>query len=434
MFEYSPPAKIGDLNDTLKAQWSAVVHDWFKNAIERLQSQQSPSDIRLFDLIDTPSGSSGTTAEIQWNGFPRKYKLTFADLDQRWQTVEQVKNADLTGRQAAYFKQLPDGSFVRDTSILFRDQDEYCEWHSHRSPTGELNKVVFTSENPEYWQFIADNDTALLVSLYEQLTGQSVPLSDLIFGEDIFVPGLQGEPINLNGKYNPHNKWNSTHDAVHLSHPANSLSAEVFLAADASILRVDDNGPVSAASDLICCARYGGPDRSSDPSIGAFVNGLVAQGLSVTINDPVGLYIHSLDPTPFELPNGVSFDDCWKVIRGNQNENQILRAEFALPDGGPLSDVLVGGEPLKFGAQIAEFISVVIYGKAFDAGNGLPTPKTCEGHCCINPDLPSLQTIRPAGDPCPPVPENALLAAATEIPPDEAPIPDLTNVKDAYTR
>jgi hypothetical protein len=35
----------------------------------------------------------------------------------------------------------------------YRPQDEYCEWRTERHPgTGEITKVTFTSEPPEYWQ------------------------------------------------------------------------------------------------------------------------------------------------------------------------------------------------------------------------------------------------------------------------------------------
>lgn len=433
-FAYSPPANVDDLTDTLKADWSEVVHDWFRAAENRLVNDLgvSMTDVRLFNFIDKPEGISGAVAEIPWNGFPRKYKLVIANEEERWEIVENPVNVDITGRQAGYFKQVP-GGFVFADNILFRDQDEYCEWHSFRDNEGELRKVVFTCENPEYWRFIADNDTGLLLSLYQQLTGEPVVLAELLFQEDIFIAGDGNVAVNQNGKYNPFNKWNTTHGAIHLTHPANSLSAEVFLAADASVLRANASGPVTSPGELICCARYGGPDRSSDPTIGAAVNGLVRQQKFVTINDPVGLYIHSLDPAPFEFPDGITFNDCWKVVRGDQAKKQILRAEFSLPNGAAMSDVLVGGEPLRFGAQIAEFISIVIYGKALDAGS-VPMPKTCEGHCCTHPTLPNLQTVLGINTPCPTVDGNLELAAARAADQRQEPIQDLGSVKNLYTR
>ncbi|QDV81755.1 hypothetical protein [Planctomycetes bacterium TBK1r] len=433
-FQYAPPANVDDLNEAQKALWSEVVHGWFRSAESRLVERLGVpmADVRLFNLIDTPEGADGADAEIPWSGFPRKYTQVVADVEERWRVVEERVNADLTGRRAGYYRQVP-GGFVPAEDIVFRDQDEYCEWHSFRDDTGELLKVVFTCENPEYWRFIAENDPNLLLSLYQGLTGQPVAMGDLFFGEDIFTPDANGNAINENGKYNPYNKWNTTDGIIHLTHPANSLSAEVFLAADASVLRENDTGPVVAPGELICCAGYGGPDRSSDPTIGAAVNGLVRDKKFVTINDPVGLYIHSLDATPFEFPAGISFDDCWKVIRGDQSKKQILRAEFSLPDGGSLSQVTVGGESLRFGSQIAEFISIVIFGKAFDA-SAIPNAMSCVAHCCTHSTLQQLQQITNINAPCPPIDEEGGMLAARSLEDRDAPLPDLKNVTSPYTR
>ena len=163
------------------------------------------------------------------------------------------------------------------------------------------------------------------------------------------------------------------------------------------------------------------------------MNGLVRNKKFVTIDDPVGLYIHSLDPTPFEFPAGVSFDDCWKVIRGDQSIKQILRAEFSLPDGTPLSEVSVGGEPLRFGSQIAEFISVVIFGKAFDA-DAVPNAMSCVAHCCTHPTLNQLQRITNINEPCPPISDEGGMLAARALEDRDAPLPDLKNVTSRYTR
>lgn len=433
-FQYSPPANVEDLSPAQKEEWSEVVHGWFRSAETRLVQDigVSMADVRLFNLVDTPQDGGGSVAEIPWSGFPRKYSQVVQDVEQRWRIVEETVSADLTGRRASYYRQVP-GGFVPADDIVFRDQDEYCEWHSFRDTGNDLRKVVFTCENPEYWRFIADDDPDLLLTLYQDLTGQSVAMADLFFGEDIFIPDRDGNAINQNGKYNPYNKWNTTDGAIHLTHPANSLSAEVFLAADATVLRKNDTGPITAPGALICCAGYGGPDRSSDPTIGSAINGLVRQKQFVTIDDPVGLYIHSLDPTPFEFPTGVTFNDCWKVIRGDPDKKQILRAEFSLPDGGPLSNVNVGGEPLRFGSQIAEFISIVIFGKAFDA-SVVPSAMSCVAHCCAHPTLPDLQRITDIDVPCPPPGGPAGIAAARELDAAQDPLPNLKSIKNPYTR
>ena len=59
------------------------------------------------------------------------------------------------------------------------------------------------------------------------------------------------------------------------------LLAEIILGAEATVLREDGRGaPVADTNHLICCAGYGGPDRHSDPTIGAAVNSLARLGAS----------------------------------------------------------------------------------------------------------------------------------------------------------
>ena len=44
-------------------------------------------------------------------------------------------------------------------------QDEYCEWSVTRNAAGKITKVMFTSEGPEYWKYLArvQPDTVLEV-------------------------------------------------------------------------------------------------------------------------------------------------------------------------------------------------------------------------------------------------------------------------------
>ncbi len=415
MKHFSPPANIGDMNQALRQKWSEEVHRWFKEGERRLRKEHGIQLPWFFNLLDSPQAVGGPEREIPWNGFPRKYFLTISNLEQRWQRVEQLFNMDLNGRQLPYFYQ-QDGNFVRAEDVFFRDQDEYCEWKSFREPNaGKLQKVIFTCESPEYWRLISENDRDLLLELYRKYNNQEAQMNDLFFDKDIFmwVQDESGDRVTENhkGKYNPHNKWNSDAGIMHLSHPANSLSAEVFLAADATVVRKHSSGGIiTSDNELICCAGYGSPNRSSDPTIGSKVNALIRQGLSISINDPVGLYIHSLDSAALEIPDHVPVDDCWQIVRGQKN--MILRAEFRVPPGAEfeLEDIQVGGEPLKYGAQLAEFITMVIFGKGFDFGLGDPPTSSCLSHCCNNQQFPTLQYLEDIKNPCPapaPVPFSA---------------------------
>ena len=55
--------------------------------------------------------------------------------------------------------------------------------------------------------------------------------STICLQHDVVVKGDQDNPevYALRGQYNRLNKWNTTHGAMHLTHPANNLFAEIVL-------------------------------------------------------------------------------------------------------------------------------------------------------------------------------------------------------------
>ena len=123
-------------------------------------------------------------------------------------------------------------------------------------------------------------------AFYRQLVGPQVQQADLF-------PGCV---------YDPHNRWNTKDGIVHLTQGANTLGAEINLAAQATVLRKSGAGPIVTENALINCSRFGTPGRASDPHIGFVVNQLAARGFSLTLLNPAGLYIHRLDTLGWTKP------------------------------------------------------------------------------------------------------------------------------------
>ncbi|HEX8369732.1 MAG TPA: hypothetical protein VF604_14395 [Pyrinomonadaceae bacterium] len=357
--QFDAPGFANDLDSDLKAGWSKKINNWIERERKNLPA---PYNKFFFNELQHPETENGSVASITWEGFPRYWILRFPnDEQQRWEASEKLYTSQ---------------------GETFRYQDEYLEWRGVKK-NGKLDKVVFTCEGPEYWEFIADADEQLLLSLYRKYVSPAVQLNDLFTG------------TGTNRQYNRSNKWNTTDGIAHLTHPANTLGAEINLAARASVLRKKGNvDPVTDTHDLVCCSGFGVESRFSDPTIGAAVNSFVRQGFSVTLNNPIGLYIRKLDTSGIEVPEGYQIRDFWKVIRGDKDKGMILRAEFGVPDGADFSleDVIVGGNPLKLGAQLAELVEMVIYGKAFKLENALPASVTCENFC------DSLNALKASGN------------------------------------
>jgi hypothetical protein len=227
--------------------------------------------------------------------------------------------------------------------------------------------------------------------------------ADLIAPRDIRAPDTR---YAVQGEYNVYNKWNTTRGIVHLTAPPNALTAEIRLGADATILRRNAAGRwLVEPGALICCARYGGPDRNSDPTIGAAVNALARQGADVTLKNPVGLYMDHIDLSGWELPDKRSIAECVRIVRGRPKMIERMVVEVPPERGLTVSDITIGGVPISYGGQIAECITVKLVSIA--NMQNPPTcnyPIRCDGCCCLDPHHPtalvtsvSVKKALPAG-------------------------------------
>lgn len=189
-------------------------------------------------------------APVPWNGFPRAI----------WQWFN--ADADPSGRERAFNAAEPlrlrtriSGASGISVSLFERQQDEYCEWHTDRDTAGRITRIAFTCEGPEYFQRMATVDITLVGDLYREHRTPAVRDEDLVWSEDM-AGGQQGF---RRGDYNRWNKWNTQLGAMHLTHHANTLGAEINLAADATVLYSVPAAPANTLPfRLICCAQYGG--------------------------------------------------------------------------------------------------------------------------------------------------------------------------------
>lgn len=230
-----------------------------------------------------------------------------------------------------------------DADVAFRDpQNEYCEWHVTRNAAGKITKVVFVTESPEYWERLWAADRARVVSLYQTLVDPAVTEADLRVGG----PG---------SAYDKHNPFNTTNGIVHLIQNINTLSAALGLS----------QGSIHTGS-----ARDGyetpppGLRTSVDPRVIFDIGALARTGLSLTLRDPIGLYITGYDHTGWTKPDGSPVGDYWSIVRGSPG--QILRLGYQVPAGAGFvaGDIRIGGRPIEWGGQIAEHVTCTVVGVA----------------------------------------------------------------------
>lgn len=337
---FDPPGFLDDFDSDTRQRWSDWVSQQLDAARDVTDSEagliNSGPRPQFFNPLRIPQGEDFQEKDITWTAFPRIVKIQSASDLQRW------KRADSS----------------RDL------QDEYCEWSVTRdSRTGKIVRVTFTSEGPEYWEFLAQYDPNKVLELYQQHVS----------------PDVQMEHLFQQGRYVARNKWNTNakDGAMHLVQANNTLRAEVELAAAATLIRRSGDRILTGEQELIHCGRYGQPERNSDPHIGAMVNELARAQADITLANPVGLCIAGVSVAGWTAPDGSDPQSYWKITRGRSN--MTLRAVYEVPEhmGFVVGDIKINGRTVDYGSQIADFITIKLTGLAARFGKSRAEAKGC---------------------------------------------------------
>ena len=465
MWNDFPPGSPQQL--ALDTQWDINVESWIRQAY--VASIPVPGDPTYFyDPSQTPIPQGTAAVQVTWPAWPNRIDFYLSasggDLAANpygWSHDQLLQLAD-TGfagpNQTLPFPPIPAVWGLQCPAIDWDPQymtlwktfgpwgprgwlDEYCEWSVARDDHGNVLRIDFVCENPEYWYTLWSIDPEAVRAIYESTLNFDVPAAraiSVVLDDLYLLDPSSGQPVidPSTGRpgYNPLNKWNagpisirgggqSSGGAMHLTATPNTLQTELGLASTATVQRQIDNTQTQA---LICCSQYGQIFRNSDPHIGQSVNQAVSAGPNlVCLANPVGLYIQVPDMTNWiwrdgaDVPDGAQPSDCWQIVRGNlkltdpvTNQpfpgedyingdgvgNFVLHAVMQIPkawleagNSVTLSDILVDTVPLKWAGQVANHTKVGLYARPLPAGT---TPKQypCQG-------LPPLQPPPPPTSP-----------------------------------
>ncbi|SEU26589.1 hypothetical protein [Stigmatella erecta] len=363
----------------------------------------------------TTNTSEGKYAPIQWNAFPGRLAYYYGGEGGTNSAGIVLPEADLlsladtgkttTGRPFSDLPQITNPC-TQDVSPYgpFGPrgwQDEYCEWSVERDSQGNIVRIDFTCENPEYWSTLWGVDPDKVLALYRSTLGKpQIVMEDLVLMDPVagkpVVDASTGKPA-----YNPLNKWNSgpvstatQGGAMHLTSTPNTLQTETGLASSATVPRAGGNANAQA---LLCCAQYGQPARNSDPHIGQSVNQLVAPpnpsstAHKVTLANPPGLYIQTPDfeGYNYQTKDKTPASEFWTIVRGKAalNDasgrpmpgNYILHATFQVPKekNYTVSDITINGAPIRWAGQVAQTFFMQI------TGMGLAQPGSAPQQSCV---------------------------------------------------
>lgn len=333
---FDAPGFLDDFNEQQKKAWSDFLSEQFDQSVRGNPDQfdfDGPRE-QFFNPMKVETGADSQSVDITWVAFPRNVTVVSVSDKQRWRRADSSRDL----------------------------QDEYCEWSVERDPdTDKITRVTFTCEGPEYWSFLANTTPDRAVELYRKFISPDVKKEDLFLS---------------NGRYNPRNKWNATtvNGAMHLIQPNNTLSAEIELAAGASVVRVVGGEELTGEQELIRCGQYGGVERHSDPHIGAMVNSLTRQKADVTLANPVGLYFASLDTAGWKTPDDSDPKSYWKYIRGTEDKPVRAVYEVSKERNFVVGDIKIQGKAIEYGAQITDFINMKLTGIGTQFGKSTVQP------------------------------------------------------------
>jgi hypothetical protein len=324
---FDTPGRLDELSEDHRLAWSRKVAGMIDQFTGQFPQFYNPK------VEDTPAGL--TPAPIAWPAFPARVLREEGPSAARWDRADSSRD----------------------------EQDEYCEWSVARGEDGKITRITFTTEVPEYWEHVAQNDPDLLLRLYHQFVDPRVDLDDLFDG----------------GKYVRRNPWNTSTEGrlAHFVQQSNTLEAAIRLVAEATILRAREDGtPVTDRQELVVCARLGDPFRNSDPQIAEIVNDAATLGNEITLLDPVGLYLDGLLAAGMETPDGADAADFWRIERGGPGH--AVRASFAVPEdrGYVVGDIKVDGRPITRGGQVAANVRVLI-AAVVKPGDHQPVRRRC---------------------------------------------------------
>lgn len=424
---------LGDIDDFDRRPLikQALYDGWDASMNDQLSVYSgSPDFPQFFNQKNAPNDPVNERM-ITWNAFPlslEKWYNTGSDPTGKQKALEAaeslfpfteilfVSNGRVVGRprRLLYREDLAledvDG---RKIKLHQRQQDEYCEWFVDRDMNQRITRITYTSEGPEYWNFMATQDITLVGDLYREHVNLAVKDDDLIWQKDIMAAAFDAQtrqfigrirhPSFVKGAYNPFNEWNTTKGVMHLIQPNNTLFAEIDLAAGATVRRRTFSLPSTPInpSELTACAGFGDVNRSSDPNIGTGVYRLALSGLSVSLKNPIGLYIKEVSLNGLKGPDGQILDDRITHTRQSPGKEVILRSEIKLKpsDQFTLDQCQIDGENIRYGGQIAKKITMGLFGIAKNQ-RARPRVAECEGSLCRNPQATGFFAVVGAGESC----------------------------------
>lgn len=271
----------------------------------------------------------------------------------------------------------------RGEGRIRQHQEEYAEWRVVRDDM-DIRRVELTTELSDYWRVLAAFDPQRTLDLVASFAGQpSVDPQSVYRDCDPFSPSTTPEEREaafaaaMLSDDDP-SPYNDGRDAITcMAQRSNTLPALVRLAAAATNPRIVRD-PLSGCVRCLTCdeaiplmdgAAQAG--RASDPVLVERLSRLAYEGRLVAFDDPLGVYIQSVESTCLRTPDDEPVPGDWftfeRGIAPSQTTDgrprwQRLTFEPSADSGLRVSDLVdvATEQPIRHGGQVAELVQVAV--------------------------------------------------------------------------
>lgn len=282
--------------------------------------------------------------------------------------------------------EVDDLAFTRGRAL----QDEYVEWRVVRGAGGLVQRVEFTTELPDYWRVLAAYEPNRLLSLVAEFAGEASVSPSAAYGPlDPFATDVTPDErewafaltmLPPAGR----SPYNSGCKALCcMAQRMNSLEAIVRLAVEGAcyrVLRDSSDGRLRCPTSSEVIPLVGDAavlGRGSDPIIVERLTRLAFEERLVAFDDPLGIYVQSVQHTRLQTPSGETVPPEWftfsrglspKESDDGRPRYQRLSVEVPQSEGYSLGDVIdvATEQPIRYGGQIAGLIQLAVFFRASD--------------------------------------------------------------------
>lgn len=350
------PGGLDELSAAGRAAWTRRVEECIAKVLTDL-GLDSPHRF----VLAAPDERIRRRTAIDWPGLP----LRPVECLTRYQTLA-----------------LLDWTPSRGEGRIRRLQEEYVEWRVVRDDVG-IRRVELTTELSDYWRVLAAFDPQRTLDLVASFAGQpSVDPQAVYRGCDPFSSSTPEQreaafagAMLTDEDPSPYNDGRAAITCMaQWSNTLRALAQLVFVATNPRVVQDPLSGRIRCLTCDEAIPLMGGAaqaGRASDPVLVERLARLAYEGRLVAFDDPLGVYIQSVESTRLRTPDGEPVPYDWFTFERGLAPRQTadgrprwqrLTFEPSADSGLRVSDLVdvATEQPIRHGGQVAELVQVAV--------------------------------------------------------------------------